>query len=238
MSLWIKICANTSLADAQLAADAGADAVGFVFALSPRRVTADLVAKIVRQLPAAIEKIGVFVDAGFDEIAQTVEATGLTGVQLHFDAPAALAAQLRERFGAELRILGVVHFDAKAGKRVAAIARDTHIDALLLDSRTAAAVGGTGVAFDWDAARGLIFDADGPMKFIAAGGLTPENVAEAIATLRPWGVDVVSGVEAEPGRKDPAKVLVFIARARQAALQQLDTPPASTPAQGLPPSSP
>jgi len=217
MSLWIKICANTSLADAQLAADAGADAVGFVFALSPRRVTADLVAKIVRQLPAAIEKIGVFVDAGFDEIAETVEAAGLTGVQLHFDAPAALAAQLRKKFGPKLRILGVVHFDARAGKRVAAIARDTHIDALLVDSRTAAAVGGTGVAFDWDAASKTLFqNARARKRLVAAGGLTPENVAEAIATLRPWGVDVVSGVEAAPGRKDPAKVRAFIERARAA----------------------
>ena len=214
MSLWVKICANTSLDDAQLAAEAGADAVGFVFAPSPRRVTAEQAAQIVRQLPAVLEKIGVFVDAGFDEIAKTVEAAGLTGVQLHFDAPAALPAQLRERFGTKLRILGVVHFDARAGKHVAAISRDEHIDALLLDSRTAAAVGGTGVAFDWDAARGLIFDAGGPMKFIAAGGLTPENVAEAITTLRPWGVDVVSGVEAAPGRKDAAKVRVFVANAR------------------------
>lgn len=216
MSLWIKICANTSLDDAQFAADAGADAVGFVFAPSPRRVTAEQAAQIVRQLPAALEKIGVFVDAGFDEIAQTVEVAGLTGVQLHFDAPAALAEQLRERFGAKLRILGVVHFDARAGKRVAAIARDEHIDALLLDSRTAVAAGGTGIAFNWDAARGLIFDADGPMKFIVAGGLTPENVAEAVATLRPWGVDVVSGVEAAPGRKDPAKVRAFVGNARAA----------------------
>jgi phosphoribosylanthranilate isomerase len=218
MRLWIKICANTSLADAQLAVEAGANAVGFVFAPSPRRVTVEQAAQIVRQLPATLEKIGVFVDASLDEIAATVEAAGLTGVQLHFDAPAALAAQLRERFGPELRILGVVHFDARAGKRVAAIARDEHIDALLVDSRTAAAVGGTGVAFDWDAARGLIFDADGPMKFIAAGGLTAENVAEAIATLGPWGVDVVSGVESAPGRKDAAKVRAFIASARNAGM--------------------
>jgi phosphoribosylanthranilate isomerase len=223
MSLWIKICANTSLGDAQVAAEAGADAVGFVFAPSPRRVTAEQVAKIVPQLPAALEKIGVFVDAGLDEIAATVEAAGLTGVQLHFDAPAELAAQLRERFGSRLRILGVVHFDERSGARVAAIARDTHIDALLLDSRTAAAVGGTGVAFDWDAARGLIFDAGGPMKFIAAGGLTPGNVVEAIATLRPWGVDVVSGVESAPGRKDPVKVRAFIERARTASRREVRT---------------
>jgi phosphoribosylanthranilate isomerase len=216
MSLWIKICANTSLADARLAAEAGADAVGFVFAPSPRRVTAEQAALIVPQLPATLEKIGVFVDAGFDEIAATVDAVGLTGVQLHFDAPSALAAQLRERFGPKLRILGVVHFGSATAERVASMMGDANIDALMVDSRTAAAVGGTGVAFDWDAARGLIFDADGPMKFIAAGGLTPENVAEAIATLRPWGMDVVSGVESAPGRKDPAKVRAFIDRARAA----------------------
>jgi phosphoribosylanthranilate isomerase len=229
MSLWIKICANTSLADAQLAAEAGADAVGFVFAPSPRRVTAEQAAQIVPHLPAALEKIGVFVDASLDEIAQAVEAAGLTGVQLHFDAPSGLPAQLRKRLGPKLRILGVVHFDARAGKRVAAIARDEHIDALLLDSRTTAAVGGTGVAFDWDAARGLIFDADGPMKFIVAGGLTPESVAEAIVTLRPWGVDVVSGVEAAPGRKDAAKVRAFIAGARAANASATNVPATNGP---------
>jgi phosphoribosylanthranilate isomerase len=216
MSLWIKICANTSLADAELAAEARADAVGFVFAPSPRRVTADEVAKIAPHLPAAIEKIGVFVDAGFAEIAATVEGAGLTGVQLHFDAPPTLPAQLRERFGPALRILGVMHFDAAAGKRMAAISRDANVDALLVDSRTTAAVGGTGRSYDWDAARRSIFGVGVQLKLIAAGGLTPENVAEAIATLRPWGVDVVSGVEAAPGRKNAAKVRAFIAIARAA----------------------
>jgi phosphoribosylanthranilate isomerase len=216
MSLWIKICANTSLADAQLAAEAGADAVGFVFAPSPRRVTAEQVAEIVPHLPGRQEKIGVFVDAGFEEVVATVETAGLTGVQLHFDAPPALPAQLRERFGPALRILGVVHFDAAAGERVAAITRDANVDALLVDSRTAAAVGGTGLTYDWDVARRSIFGAVAQVKLIAAGGLTPQNVGEAIATLRPWGVDVVSGVEAAPGRKDAAKVRGFIANARAA----------------------
>jgi len=216
MSLWIKICANTLLGDALVAAEAGADAVGFVFAPSPRRVTAGQAAQIVPQLPAALEKIGVFVGAGFEEIAATVEAAGLTGVQLHFDAPTALAAQLRDRFGATLRILGVVHFDSAAAGRVAAMTGDAYIDALLVDSRTATAVGGTGQVYDWDAARRLIFGADAKMKLVAAGGLTPENVAEAIAALRPWGVDVVSGVEAAPGRKDPGKVRTFVDHARAA----------------------
>ncbi len=217
MCLWIKICANTSLADAELATEAGADAVGFVFAPSPRRVTAEEVAKIVPHLPAALEKIGVFVDAEFEEIAATVETAGLIGVQLHFDAPPALATQLRKRFGPTLRILGVVHFDAAAGERVAAIAHDANVDALLVDSRTAAAVGGTGQAYDWSRASKVLFqNSEGQKPFVAAGGLTPENVAGAIATLHPWGVDVVSGVEASPGRKDEAKVRAFIANARTA----------------------
>jgi phosphoribosylanthranilate isomerase len=88
------------------------------------------------------------------------------------------------------------------------------VDGVLVDSRTAKAVGGTGVAFDWAQARKTIFADIGTLKLIAAGGLNAANVAEAIATLRPWGVDVVSGVEAEPGRKDPIKVREFVVRAR------------------------
>ena len=103
MSLWIKICGNTSLADAQLAVDAGADAVGFVLAPSPRQVNAEQVAEITRFLPAGVEKIGVFVGANLETIAKTVEQGGLTGVQLHFDGEG-LPEQLRERFGADLRI--------------------------------------------------------------------------------------------------------------------------------------
>src|SRR5579862_7625505 len=102
--IWVKICANTSLEDAQLAADAGADAVGFVFGASPRQVTRELVAEIVPQLPPTLEKIGVFVDASFDEIASALVACSLTGVQLHFDAPAEMPARIRSRFGPGLRI--------------------------------------------------------------------------------------------------------------------------------------
>lgn len=221
MSLWIKICGNTSLADAQVAVEAGADAVGFVFAPSPRQVTAGEAAAIVQRLPAAIEKIGVFVDATVEEIDSTVLASGLTGVQLHFEAGAEMAGRLRQRLGPGVRILGVVHFDAAQAERVARqIAehvRDPHVDGVLIDSRTAAAVGGTGVAFDWAAAASALVQSEEVRKhLVAAGGLNPANVAEAIATLRPWGVDVVSGVEDAPGRKDPAKVREFVARARAA----------------------
>ncbi|MFP5206414.1 MAG: phosphoribosylanthranilate isomerase [Acidobacteriota bacterium] len=213
MSLWIKICANTTLEDARMAAEAGADALGFVFAPSPRRVTAPQVAAIVPQLPPGLEKIGVFVDAGFEEIASTVEFCGLTGVQLHLPE---LAAGLRERFGPQLRILGVVHFDPQL-LLPEPVDRNRHLSAILVDSRTAKAVGGTGQAFDWElAARTIFHNTEGCKPRIAAGGMTPDNVAEAIRILRPWGVDVASGVESAPGRKDPAKLRAFIANARAA----------------------
>ncbi len=214
--LWIKICANTTLEDAQLAADAGANAVGFVFAPSPRRVTAAQVAEITPHLPARLEKIGVFVDATLNEISATVRACRLTGVQLHSQAGADMPAQLRENFGVKLRILRVVHFGPEASKHAAAIMADKNVDAILVDSRTATAVGGTGVAFDWTSARETVFQR-AEARLVAAGGLTPDNVAEAIATLRPWGVDVASGVEMAPGRKDPRKVRDFIAKARAGA---------------------
>jgi phosphoribosylanthranilate isomerase len=218
MSLWVKICANTTAEDALMGVEAGADALGFVFAPSPRRVTAEQAAAIVAMLPESLEKIGVFVDASADEIVSAVNAARLTGVQLHFEADAGLPAMLRERLGPEVRILRVVHFGAEAADELARLAGDPHIDAVLVDSRTATAVGGTGLAFDWAEAGNSLFQETKARerRMIAAGGLTPENVAEAIRLLRPWGVDVVSGVEAEPGRKDAAKVRAFVANARAA----------------------
>ncbi|HEY1805558.1 MAG TPA: phosphoribosylanthranilate isomerase [Terracidiphilus sp.] len=217
MSLWIKICANTSLVDAMVAAEAGADAVGFVFAPSPRRITAEQVAAIVPHLPAQLEKIGVFVGAGFDEIATIAEEAGLTGVQLHSNVTAQETAKLRTRFGSRLKILRVVHFEAGAVEHATAAALDPSVDGILVDSRTATAVGGTGKTYDWTVARTALFQNTKVRKhLIAAGGLTPENVAEAIGILCPWGVDVVSGVEAAPGRKDPAKVRAFIANVKAA----------------------
>jgi phosphoribosylanthranilate isomerase len=225
MSIWIKICANTSLEDALVAVEAGADAVGFVFAPSPRRVTAAEVAAITPQLPATMEKIGVFVDAALEEIVSTVQLCGLTGVQLHFDAEPELPARLHERLGPELRILRVMHFSAETAAQhaaqIAEHAQNPHVDAVLVDSRTELAVGGTGVTFDWTVARKALFqnaeaqNDEVMMRLVAAGGLNPANVAEAIAALHPWGVDAASGVEAAPGRKDPAKVREFVARARR-----------------------
>jgi phosphoribosylanthranilate isomerase len=217
MSLWVKICGNTSLEDARLAVEAGADALGFVFAPSPRRVTTAQVASIVTHLPTAIEKIGVFVNASLDEIYLAVRCCGLTGIQLHSEAGQEMTAGLRKRLGAGVKILRVVHFGPDAEAQAAAIAQDPNVDAVLVDSRTATAVGGTGVTFDWEAAGKTLFrDAQTQPRRIAAGGMNPSNVAEAVTKLRPWGVDVASGVEAKPGRKDPLKVLEFVLNARSA----------------------
>jgi phosphoribosylanthranilate isomerase len=218
MSLWIKICGNTSLEDALVAAEAGADALGFVFAHSPRRVTAEQVAAITPHLPPKIERIGVFVEAELEEIVSTVQRSGLTGVQLHWDAPHELPSRLRECLPG-VRVLRVVHFSVDQADmhaaRIAEHARNPHVHAVLVDSRTAKAVGGTGVPFDWEAARKTIsLNAEASGRIIAAGGLNPSNLAEAILALHPWGVDAVSGVEAAPGRKDAAKVREFVRRAR------------------------
>lgn len=226
--MWIKICGNTNLADAQLVVEAGADALGFVFAASPRRVTAAQVDEMTRALPAAVEKIGVFADAGFDEIAATVLEAGLTGVQLHSDVESVpeIALRLRQRFSRgtphseRLSILQVLHFsaDGEGLEAQLSVARQSaSVDAVLVDSRTPQARGGTGIRFDWQAASRSFSAAASELHIIVAGGLKPENVREAIETLHPWGVDVVSGVEAAPGRKDPARVKEFIRTARAAA---------------------
>ena len=216
MSLWVKICGNTSLEDALLAAEAGADAVGFIFAPSPRRVTVEQAARITPGLPAGLEKIGVFVDASVEEIAEAVRLSGLTGVQLHSDSAPEAAERLRAGFGPGLRILRVVHFGPDSAREAAEFAADPNVDAVLVDSRTAAAVGGTGITFDWAEARRTVFRPENAAKLVAAGGLNPANVAGAIVMLRPWGVDVSSGVEAAPGKKDPGKVREFVRRAREA----------------------
>jgi len=218
--MWIKICGNTTLEDARFAAECGAQAVGFVFAPSPRRVEADLVRRITEQLPPQLEKYGVFVDAGFDEIVSAVNAGGLTGVQLHRTADVLLPLRLREHFAGRVAILRVLHFmGPEFEQQLKELSRSE--DAVLVDSSTPRAIGGTGTSFDWDKARSTFLRAAPNLRVVAAGGLAPENVKQAIQTMRPWGVDVVSGVESAPGKKDPARVLAFIRQAQEAAL--LDT---------------
>jgi len=212
--MWVKICGTTNLEDALLAVDAGADAVGFVFAeSSKRRVTAEQVAAITRAMPSHVEKVGVIVNETFERIAEIVRIAGLTGVQLQGDESPELTSELR-RLG--LRILvktiqAITGTDALA-TRIAPYR--SHVDAILLDSGSPAERGGTGKRFAWKEAAAALNKVE--TRIIVAGGLNPDNVAEAIATLQPWGVDVVTGVERELGKKDPDKVRAFVAAARNA----------------------
>lgn len=235
--MWVKICGTTNLEDAQLAVDAGADALGFVFAESPRRVAVAQAKEIIAGLEKNVEKIGVFVNEDYEQIVSAVVEAGLTGVQLHGAVLEAghdgenLARRLRARFAGglpdskRLEILCVLHYDGALHAnetffaQLAELSGDAAVDAVLVDSRSQQARGGTGMRFDWQAASQSFFEAAPHLRMIVAGGLNPENVREAIAMLDPWGVDVVSGVEAAPGRKDPAKVRAFVENARAAALQ-------------------
>lgn len=225
--MWMKICATTSLDDAILAADAGADALGFVFATSPRRITAGQVAEITPDLPPDVQRIGVFNTQDYDEITFVLQTAGLNGVQLHGELDFQLSKKLRDEFP-DIFLIQTLHWDvnsypAKAQQRLRdelrAVFRhgaDGIIDALLLDSRTASLPGGTGRTFDWERAHQVLSDESGELPIIAAGGLHPGNVAEAIHALRPWGIDVASGVEQQPGRKDPFRLQAFASAARGA----------------------
>lgn len=221
--MWVKICGNTNLEDAQLAVETGANALGFVFAESPRRVSAAEVSLITPHIPDAIEKYGVFVDSNFETIARAVKEGGLTGVQLHSNDDRLLPAKLREHFGPALRILQVIHYTQDLEAQLKSLQHERSIDAVLIDSRTALAVGGTGIRFDWNKASDSFQDSASHLRLIAAGGLNPDNVAEAIRILQPWGVDVVTGVEAVPGKKDPARIKAFITAARIAAKETIAT---------------
>ena len=233
--MWVKICGNTNLPDAEAAINAGADALGFVFAPSPRQVTAQQVRAITNRLPVRVERYGVFVDAQFEEIVATVDQAGLSGIQLHSAGDPSLATRLREHFSAvslangrrrRLGLLQVLHSSPESDpegspemldQQLEKLRGDHSVDAILIDARSASAPGGTGVRFDWARASGAFIASAPHLRLIAAGGLAPDNIAEAIALLRPWGVDVVTGVEVSPGHKDTAKVREFIQRARATA---------------------
>lgn len=228
--MWIKICANTNLDDAKLAAELGADALGFVFAPSPRRVTSADVAKITPHLPANVERVGVFQSLDAYEIARTSHEAGLTAVQLHSGVDFALLHRLHKLFAGQVSLIQTVHWQVDADGANAAIvagqlrriAADGLVDHVLIDSKIGtAAAGGTGVSFDWDAARTTLAEAAPELKLVVAGGLRPENVAEAIQRLNPWGVDVASGVESEPGRKSPEKLAAFIKKARESKVDSI-----------------
>jgi phosphoribosylanthranilate isomerase len=220
--MWIKICANTNLDDAQLAAELGADAVGFVFAPSVRQVTAVQVAQITPYLPESVESVGVFPALEAQQIAGIAQECGLTTVQLQGGVNLELVRQLDEIFNGQVKLIQTVHWQvdgdaasaAVVAQQLKEIAANGFVDRVLIDAKVGSAIGGTGVSFDWDAARTTLAEAGTGLKLIVAGGLRQDNVATAIRRLEPWGVDVASGVEQSPGRKSPEKLAAFIRAAR------------------------
>jgi phosphoribosylanthranilate isomerase len=224
--MWIKICGTTNLEDAQLAVEAGADALGFVFAPSPRRISPKDARKITQALPATVEKIGVFVNQSPRIVMDTVETAGLSGVQLQAEENSDYVDRLlkvAEQSGRTIDVFkgislaeGVDEVDDEleplAGR----------IRAVICDSGSKAKRGGTGNPFDWAASRLLIKRLARSFNVVIAGGLNANNVVEAIELFHPWGVDVVTGVEQELGKKDATKVREFIAAARHAALATTD----------------
>ncbi|HYL96117.1 MAG TPA: phosphoribosylanthranilate isomerase [Terriglobales bacterium] len=218
---WIKICGTTNLEDALAAVEAGANALGFVFAPSPRRVSPRDAARITAGLPPSVEKIGVFVNQSVDLVLDTVEKAGLTGVQLHGEEDVRYARQLQQKNG-RLRVVKAISLrevgDGKGKGLELAMQEEAAktFSALLLDSGSGAKRGGTGTSFDWQEAAPMVRLLGKKFPLIIAGGLNSENVAKALRIFQPWGVDVVSGVEQAPGKKEPAKLREFIAAVRAA----------------------
>src|SRR5271154_3287535 len=165
--MWIKICANTNLDDAQLAAELGADAVGFVFAPSARQVTAAQVAQITPHLPDSVERIGVFPALEAQQIAEAADEAGLNAVQLHGGVNLALLRQLHAIFDGRVKLIQTVHWNVgvdgasatTVAQQLSDIASEGLADRVLIDSKVGSATGGTGISFDWDAARATLTEA-------------------------------------------------------------------------------
>ena len=204
----VKICGNTNLADAQHAADLGAWALGLIFHRpSPRRCALGEAARIAAALRRQVEVVGVFVNRPLDEVAARVEQVGLSIVQLQGDEGPAYCAEVARRTGCRVMKARQV----RSGADLRALA-PFHVDWHLLDAHAPGLRGGTGETFDW----GLVAERRSDVPMVLSGGLTPDNVGEAIARTSPWAVDVASGVEASPGRKDPARLEAFFAAVAEA----------------------
>lgn len=212
---WIKICGTTNLEDALLAVEAGVDALGFVFhEKSPRNVSVEQVREIVRELPEGVEKVGVFVNETWERVEEIADSAGLTAIQLHG------GEYSRQQWPATERKIYLAVPAQELAKDEVVMAVPRNLRAVIVDSGTEKQPGGTGKVFDWTASRAAVAAVKRSVSVVVAGGLSPENVKRAIEVFRPWGVDVVSGVEREPGKKDPDKVKAFVAAVREAERSQ------------------
>lgn len=201
----IKICGLTRCEDALIAARAGADAIGMVFyAKSPRHVEPRQAAEICAVLPPFVASVGLFVDPAAEDVQAVLREVPLDLLQFHGEEEAAFCAQFGRPYIKGLRVRPGIDLVQYASQHPAA-------KALLLDAFVEGQAGGTGQVFDW-----RLIPAEFPLPIILSGGLTPYNVAEGVRAVRPWAVDVSSGVEATPGVKDPAKIIAFIKGVRDA----------------------
>jgi phosphoribosylanthranilate isomerase len=199
----VKICGITRLEDAELAASLGAWALGFnLWPGSKRVVEPGVAAGIASSVRRRVELVGVFVNPTLDEIAHAADSIGLTHVQLHGDEGPAFAAEVARRTGAKI----IKAARIASGADLQALER-FHVDYHLLDAAAPGLRGGSGQSWDWS----LAAHRHSKVPAILSGGLTPENVAEGIAAVKPFAVDVASGIEASPGIKDPAKLEAFMA---------------------------
>jgi phosphoribosylanthranilate isomerase len=207
MSVKVKICGITRAPDALAAVESGADVLGFMFhAASPRCVSLSVAAEIIRQLPPFVVKVGVFVNAAEDLVMRAIGECGLNLLQFHGDEAPEYCLQFGVMSMKAFRIR-----DAESLKRLP----EYRTDAWLLDAYVPDQPGGTGTTFNWDLAVEAV--RLGRPVFLA-GGLTPENVGEAVRRVQPYAVDVSSGVETAPGKKDAGRIRRFIAAARSGAL--------------------
>jgi len=213
---WIKICGTTNLDDAQLAVEAGADALGFVFYdKSPRNIDPEKAREIVTELPAYVEKVGVFVDDSFKHIRDVVEQVKLTAVQF-YTRTWEHVEDLVSANGNAISPKLIMALPADELSQADVLIQTRILHAIMLDSGSSERPGGTGKTFDWKRAHGVIQGLSLTVPVIVAGGLTPLNVGEAVKFFQPYGVDVASGVEAKPGKKDPEKVYAFVRAVREA----------------------
>jgi len=213
---WVKICGTTNLEDALLAVEAGADAVGFVFyEKSPRKIRVETAREIVKRLPERIEKVGVFVNEVENTLCEVADRAGLTAIQMHGDNEDPHVADLVMARRPSLKVLAAISMAQERPHGWAMMWRPDVIYAFLADSGDATKLGGTGETFNWRASLPALEIIRTLGKVVAAGGLTHRNVAEAMGILKPWGVDVASGVEARPGKKDPEKVQAFVRAVRE-----------------------
>ena len=200
---WIKICGITNIEDALKAASLRVDALGFIFAPSLRRVEPDVAQKIIRALPKTLLKVGVFVNEERKEVQRVAEYCSLNVLQFHGEESPEYCQKF---FHSVFKAIHIRDFESLKDME------KYHDCFILLEAYSPVQAGGTGISFPWE----IALKAKEKRNFILSGGLNPGNVGEAIKKVRPWGVDVCSGVETMPGKKDPSKMVEFIKEVRKA----------------------